>query len=136
MLSYPFVDPFEHYGDEAEKVRAAQLTILAELDDLTNEQSIAALHKAYVEGILLSSLILEASDGRCATPTVLRGARRELGLTVEQMSKVLETDPQTIRRMEQTPLASTFRKPAARMVRLLRAYLSGYRPADWPLSTA
>lgn len=34
--------------------------------------------------------------------------------------------------MEMPPDASTFRKPAPRMVRLIRAYLDGYRPRDWP----
>ena len=29
--------------------------------------------------------------------------------------------------------ANTFRKPAPRMVRLIRAYLDGYRAADWPV---
>lgn len=120
------------YGEDADKLEKAFLVIRSNLDDLTEEQVLKAVKKSYQPGILLSALILEASDGKCAPPMVLRGARAELGLSVSQMASVLETDPQTIRRMEQTPLASTFRKPASRMIRLLRAYLNGYRPADWP----
>lgn len=123
---------FETYGDDSKKMESALLIICAELDDLSEECVRKEIMAAYVPGIPLSTLVLEASDGRCATPMVLRGARTELGLSVEQMAVLLETDTQTIRRMEQTPLAKTFRKPATRMVRLLRAYLCGYRPKDWP----
>lgn len=125
---------FDTYGDDSEKMESALLIICAELDDLSEEHVQQEIKAAYVPGILLSTLVLEASDGRCATPMVLRGARTELGLSVMQMAALLETDAQTIRRMEQTPLAKTFRKPASRMVRLLRAYLCGYRPKDWPES--
>lgn len=66
------------------------------------------------------------------TPTYIKEARRQLGLSCDQLGKFLDTDAQTIRRMEQSSAASTFRKPAPRMVRLIRAYLDGYRPNDWP----
>lgn len=66
------------------------------------------------------------------TPAEIKHSRHTLGLSCEQMGKLLDTDPQTIRRMEQNDKASTFRKPAPRMVRLMQAYLNGYRPADWP----
>lgn len=66
------------------------------------------------------------------TPAEIKQARQSLGLSVAQLAALLETDPQTIRRMEQSETANTFRRPAPRMVRLLRAYLSGYRPPDWP----
>ncbi len=62
----------------------------------------------------------------------LKEARRSLGLSVADMARLLDTDPQTIRRMEQREDASTFRRPAPRMERLLAAYLGGYRPDDWP----
>lgn len=66
------------------------------------------------------------------TPSEIRRAREELGLTQAQLAAMLETDAQTVRRMELAPDKSTHRAPAGRMVRLLRAYLSGYRPDDWP----
>lgn len=66
------------------------------------------------------------------TPAEIKAVRQWLGLTVSQLAVLLDTDPQTIRRMEQSETANTFRKPAPRMVRLIRAYLDGYRPADWP----
>ena len=67
-------------------------------------------------------------------PNEMRRARLALKLTQAQLGAMLDTDGQTIRRMELDPSASTFRKPAVRMVRLIRAYLDGYRPADWPLA--
>lgn len=66
------------------------------------------------------------------TPAELKQARQSLGLTQSQLGLLLETDGQTIRRMEMPPDAATARQPAVRMVRLIRAYLDGYRPDDWP----
>lgn len=66
------------------------------------------------------------------TPAEIKEARQKLGLSAPQLAALLDTDPQTIRRMEQSETAKTFRSPAPRMVRLIRAYLDGYRPADWP----
>ena len=66
------------------------------------------------------------------TAAELKQARQSLCLSTAQLAALLDTDPQTIRRMEQRPDARTFRKPAPRMVRLIRAYLDGHRPADWP----
>ncbi|WP_421878353.1 hypothetical protein [Pacificispira sp.] len=65
-------------------------------------------------------------------PDDIRQARHALCLSVAQMATLLETDPQTVRRMEMSSDRATARAPAARMVRLLRAYLDGWRPADWP----
>lgn len=70
------------------------------------------------------------------TPTQIKEARRMLGLTQSQLAQLLETDPQSIRRMEMDPSAATHRKPAPRMARLIAAYLDGWRPADWPESAA
>jgi DNA-binding transcriptional regulator YiaG len=66
------------------------------------------------------------------TTTAIKEARQSLGLSVADLARMLDTDPQTVRRMEQREDASTFRKPAPRMVRLITAYLDGYRPTDWP----
>ena len=66
------------------------------------------------------------------TPKALKEARQSLGLSVAEMAAMLETDAQTVRRMEMASTRSTAREPAARMVRLIEAYLSGYRPPDWP----
>ncbi|WP_290687612.1 MULTISPECIES: helix-turn-helix domain-containing protein [unclassified Haematobacter] len=66
------------------------------------------------------------------TPSEIKSAREKLGLTVAQFAALLETDPQTVRRMEISETASTFRRPAVRMERLIRAYSEGYRPPDWP----
>lgn len=66
------------------------------------------------------------------TPAEIKQARSDLGLSCAQLAALIDTDPQTIRRMEQGSTAKTFRTPAPRMVRLIRAYLAGYRPDDWP----
>lgn len=65
-------------------------------------------------------------------PIEIKQARQTLGLSANQLGDMLDTDGQTIRRMEQSETAKTFRTPAPRMVRLIRAYLDGYRPDDWP----
>lgn len=62
------------------------------------------------------------------TPDEIKSARQQLGLSVAEFARWLETDPQTVRRMEFPEDASTFRKPAVRMERLIDAYLQGYRP--------
>lgn len=62
----------------------------------------------------------------------IRAARQELGLTQAQLGALLDSDGQTVRRMEMPESASTHRAPAVRMARLIHAYLDGYRPPDWP----
>jgi len=66
------------------------------------------------------------------THTEIRAARLALGLTQAELAKMLNVEARTVRRMESDPSHSTHRKPAVRMVRLIRAYLDGHRPADWP----
>lgn len=66
------------------------------------------------------------------THNEVKQARERLGLSQSQLGKMLDTDGQTIRRMELEPSASKYRRPAPRMSRLIRAYLDGYRPHDWP----
>lgn len=66
------------------------------------------------------------------TPTEFREARHKLGLTLSQMARMLgytgAHDMQQIRRME-----SGERNIREAQARLVRAYLSGYRPNDWPV---
>jgi DNA-binding transcriptional regulator YiaG len=64
--------------------------------------------------------------------TEVRAARLSLGLEPDQLAKMLDVGTQTVTRMESTPDRSKHRKPAVRMIRLIRAYLDGHRPADWP----
>jgi DNA-binding XRE family transcriptional regulator len=66
------------------------------------------------------------------TPDEIRGARVLLGLSQSQLAELLETDAQTVRRMEMDQNRSTHRLPAPRMCRLIMAYVDGYRPNDWP----
>ena len=60
-------------------------------------------------------------------------ARQALGLSLSEVAEMLDTDPTTTRRLEMAPHNSTARQPAPRMVRLIQAYLDGYRPTDWPI---
>lgn len=66
------------------------------------------------------------------TDPSIKKARHELGLSVREMADMLDTDASTVRKMEVDPSKATYRAPAPRMMRLVRAYLAGYRPADWP----
>jgi transcriptional regulator with XRE-family HTH domain len=62
----------------------------------------------------------------------LREARRILGLTVREFADMLGVRPQHVRRMETPPGQGAHRRVTATTERLVRAYLSGYRPRDWP----
>jgi hypothetical protein len=66
------------------------------------------------------------------TPGQLKDAYYRLGLTLDELARVLDTDKKSLRCMMGDPMAKMFRHPPPRLVRLLEAYLSGYRPPDWP----
>lgn len=66
------------------------------------------------------------------TPTQFKAARMALGLSLSELALLLDSDDKSLRCIEADPRSNMFRKPAPRMVRLLEAYLSGYRPPDWP----
>jgi len=65
------------------------------------------------------------------TPTALKEARHTLGLTLAELAPLLGYEgvngARLVRRMESGD--RTIRPAQARLV---RAYLDGYRPADWP----
>lgn len=65
-------------------------------------------------------------------PSDVRAAREALGLTLSEFGKMLDTDKSTTRKMELLESSSQYRTPAPRMIRLIVAYLNGYRPNDWP----
>lgn len=59
-------------------------------------------------------------------------ARQALGLSVKQFAGLLDTDEQSVRRWKMPDQAKTKRAVPPRVARLAQAYLSGYRPPDWP----
>lgn len=63
------------------------------------------------------------------TPAEIIAARKELGLTQAGLARMLGYSSRTGAYKIETGLV----KPSAAVVRLLRAYLDGYRPEDWPL---
>lgn len=66
------------------------------------------------------------------TPTQLREARRDLGLSVRQLAAMLSVDPDLVRRME-IQIGDEGHRPIRGVIqRLVLAYLDGYRPPDWP----
>lgn len=67
------------------------------------------------------------------TPEQIRAARQRLGLSTSQMGAMLDiNDTRTYRAYEAPETAAMHRSPPARFLRLMRAYLDGYRPRDWP----
>jgi hypothetical protein len=66
------------------------------------------------------------------TPKQFKAARDRLGLSVSQMAKVLGVTEIQIRRMQTAPDKGSHREVQATTEKLIRAYLDGYRPADWP----
>ena len=65
------------------------------------------------------------------TPEQLEQARHKLGLSGPKMAAMLGTDGREWRRLV-NPSDARHREPTNAQVRLIRAYLDGYRPADWP----
>lgn len=62
----------------------------------------------------------------------LASARVALGLSLNQMAYMLDTDLRSVSRFEAPKGSKSHRDPAVRVVRLVDAYLDGWRPADWP----
>jgi transcriptional regulator with XRE-family HTH domain len=67
------------------------------------------------------------------TPKQIEAARRTLGLTLSQMAAMLGYEGAQMRQ-QANDLESGRRPVREPQRRLVEAYLSGYRPADWPLS--
>lgn len=63
------------------------------------------------------------------TPAEIRAARETLGLTPQQFADMLELGHRSAVYALQ---CDGGRQLPTRAERLLRAYLSGYRPEDWP----
>jgi transcriptional regulator with XRE-family HTH domain len=61
-----------------------------------------------------------------------RAARDALGLTVTQMATMLGVDPVHVRRMQRADFRPSHRAVTPTTLRLMQAYLDGYRPKDWP----
>ena len=61
-----------------------------------------------------------------------KAARLSLGLTPIQLANLLGVAREYIYRLEATPDKKGKRKASYCMVKLIRAYLEGYRPSDWP----
>ena len=62
------------------------------------------------------------------TPTELKQARSDLGLTQAQMAPLLGYG----HTMRVSELERGTRQPGQSVVLLIAAYLRGYRPDDWP----
>jgi transcriptional regulator with XRE-family HTH domain len=67
------------------------------------------------------------------TPKQLAQARQRLGLTLEQMAAMLGYDGIN-RRIMMHKLEHGQRPIREPQRRLVEAYLSGYRPTDWPVT--
>lgn len=69
------------------------------------------------------------------TPADFKEAQHQLGLSDRQFAAVLGlADEQNVRRYKiEDRQASSFREVPPWIARLVRAYLDGYRPKDWPI---
>lgn len=68
------------------------------------------------------------------TPSDMAQARKRLGLSLEQMAEMLGYQG-TQRRQMQFDLETNRREIREPQRRLVEAYLSGYRPKDWPTTS-
>lgn len=62
------------------------------------------------------------------TPDQIKQARQSLGLTQTQIAPLLGYGSQS----RVTDIETGKRNASASVIRLLTAYLDGYRPMDWP----
>lgn len=62
------------------------------------------------------------------TPSDIRAARHALGLTQAGMARMLGYANQ----VKVAEIEAGVKMPGGAVVRLLNAYLDGYRPTDWP----
>ena len=62
------------------------------------------------------------------TPSEIRDARRKLGLNQSDAARLLGYSDQA----RISELERGVRQPGSSVVRLLQAYIMGYRPPDWP----
>lgn len=60
-------------------------------------------------------------------PFQIRDARSRLGLTQQQLADMLGVGKNSVSDLERGKF-----QPKESTVRLIRAYLDGYRPRDWP----
>lgn len=73
------------------------------------------------------------TDEPTMTGNELRAAQAALGLSDAQIAPLLGLSAAyQVRRFKVDPAASSWRPLRPWHVRLLQAYLAGYRPADWP----
>ena len=66
------------------------------------------------------------------TPKQFKEARHKLGLSVSEMAKALGVGEVQVRRMQVAVGMESHRAVMPTTEKLIRAYLDGYRPADWP----
>lgn len=66
------------------------------------------------------------------TPEQFKSARHKLGLSVSEAARLLGVSDIQIRRLETDPKFDSHRPVNETMERLIKSYLRGYRPADWP----
>lgn len=66
------------------------------------------------------------------TPDQFAKARQKLGLTLEQFATLIGYEGE-LRRQMAHDLETGRRRVRPPQERLVRAYLEGYRPKDWPL---
>lgn len=68
------------------------------------------------------------------TPEEIKQARIDLGLTVQQFGAMLDIrSPRAVLAYMAPVTSATHKAPPVRLVRLVRAYMAGYRPNDWPI---
>ncbi len=67
------------------------------------------------------------------TPYEIKKARQSLGLTQLQFGAVLETTGVNACLFETDPSVKSHRPLPVRAEQLIKAWMAGYRPPDWPV---
>jgi transcriptional regulator with XRE-family HTH domain len=66
------------------------------------------------------------------TPKQFRAARLKLGLSRKQLASLIGGAYDNIARFERDRSSPSSRIPPAKTVELMKAFLEGYRPENWP----
>jgi transcriptional regulator with XRE-family HTH domain len=66
------------------------------------------------------------------TPKQFRAARKKLGLSRKQLASLVGGAYDNIARFERDRQNPSSRVPSPKTVELMKAFLEGYRPENWP----
>ena len=100
--------------------------------EVGNDASLTAPYKGMPDANPQQRKELLRAQVDAMTHEQFKEARHKLGLSVADMAAMLGVGELQVRRMEIAPGHSSHRPVNGTVERLLKIYLAGHRPKDWP----